>query len=90
MERYFHNEPENPEEGGDDDMEQFVQASKQDIMDVMHMELIEQELNQKLMESARNIASCDWKWMFFNSATKLKRIEKIYKKLRKMTVSSEN
>lgn len=91
MERYFNNEPddENEGEGEGQEMEQFVKASKQDIMDVMHLELVEKELNQKLLEQAQQIASQDFWWVFRNSITKVKTIDKIYKKLKKITSEDE-
>jgi hypothetical protein len=84
MERYFHNEPDDQDDGGEN-IESFANASKQDIMDVMQLELVGQELNQKLMDTARHIASSDWTWIFLRDSTKLRRIEKVYKKLRRMT-----
>jgi len=86
VDRYFHNQPEDENEEGDgEEMEGFVKASKQDIMDVMQMELVEKELNQKLLEQAQAIASADMWWFFRNNITKLRCIDKIYKRLKKIT-----
>jgi len=84
VERNFFNENYDEEDGESPEMEQFVKASKQDIMDVMHMELIEKEINSKLLEQAQGIARSDVFWYFRNNHTKVRRIERIYKKLKKM------
>lgn len=86
MDRHFHGEPDDDDNDFEgEDMENFVKASKQDIMDVMHIELAEQELNERLLFQAKNIASSDFLWVFRDVKYKMKTIEKIYKKLKKMS-----
>lgn len=88
MERYFHNEPDDDDENEHEDMEQFVRASKSDIMDVMQMELAEQELNQRLLEQAHTIAKAEWKWMFRSTTYKMKKVQRIFDRLKRI-VSEE-
>jgi len=83
VERYFHNEPDENDEPHED-MEQYVQASRQDIMDVMHIELAEHELNERLLKQAHRIASAEWKWIFKSTTYKIKKIERIFNRLKKV------
>lgn len=87
MERQFHGD-QNEDDDDDfegEDMDNFVRASKQDIMDVMHIELAEQELNERLLYQAKNIASSDFFWVFRDIRHKMRTIERVYKRLKKIS-----
>lgn len=58
---------------------------RQNVVDVMQMELAQTELYQKLLDKAVEIAKSNWLWRFRSSEKKIDDIEKIYKKLFSMT-----
>lgn len=84
MERYFHNEPDDDNEDEHEDMEHFVRASKADVLDVMQMELAEQEINERLLQQAYKIASSEWKWSFRSTTFKMKKVQRIFNKLKRI------
>ena len=85
MERYFHNEPDdNEDEQEHEDMEHFVRASKADVLDVMHLEIAEQEINERLLQQAYKRASSEWKWTFRSTTFKMKKVQRIFDKLKRI------
>lgn len=88
MERFFQGD-DDEQDDEDGEMSHFVRASKDDIMDVMQMELVEQELNQKILEQAQRIASAEWNWFFKSTTYKLKKIQRVYIRLKKIASEEE-
>ena len=101
MERYYDNDPEdekepffgsgddNDDDEDDDDEEMEAEAiayiDQQSIIDVMNMDLAQSELNHDLLSKAIKIARQNWLWFFKSTDTRLNEIEKIYKRLLKLT-----
>lgn len=88
MERRFYGEP---EEDDDDENEfnHFVKASSNDIMEVMQMELIEQEINERLLGQAYTLASAEWQWPFRSASYKVKQVRTVFKRLKKIISEEE-
>ena len=105
MERFFDNDPdETPdafhfdddhygddyEDEDDEDMEAISYMTSTDgITAMMQMDLAQSELNQHLLEKAMKIARQNLFWIFKDSSWKIQEIEKIYKKLLKLTEDEE-
>lgn len=105
MERFYDNDPDKEKEpffGGkdddddhdDDDMDDVeVDAigfiDQQGIIDVMHVDLAQSELNQHLLQQAVEIAKQGWFWGFKSTETRMKEIEEIYKRLLKLTEETD-
>lgn len=98
MERFFNEDPDKDNESffgnnDDDDDDGIMEGEvigfidQQGILDAMHMDLQEIELNQNLLGRAIEIAESHWLWRFKSHATKLAEIEEIYHQLIKMTES---
>ena len=101
MERYYNEDTDDKDkepffgDGDDDDddedgeeiMEGEAMAfiDQQGLIDVMHMDLAQTELNQHLLSKAIEIAEKSWFWCFRSSDYKMKEIEAIYKRLVKLT-----
>lgn len=51
------------------------------LLEVMELDLTEQGLNQQLLETALSIAKQDIWWFLRKPATKVRRIERIYRRL---------
>lgn len=89
MER-FYNSDENQDEDKDpyyepDEAEEESEVvgymDQKGILDVMHMDLAQSELNQNLLNQAIEIAKSNWFWNFKNNSKKMSDIENIYQKL---------
>lgn len=88
MER-FYNSDENQDEDKDpyyeseegEESEVVGYMDQKGILDVMHMDLAQSELNQSLLNQAIEIATTNWFWRFKSNAKKMSDIELIYKKL---------
>lgn len=87
MEREFYNEE--SESNEDENMNEFVHANKQDMLEIIHLELLEQKNNQRLLKQATDIAASEWFWKFRDFKYKFRAIQKIYLKLRKLTVDED-
>jgi uncharacterized protein with gpF-like domain len=98
MNRYYNEDPdETPEPffGSDDDddgdNDEILEGdvvgiiNQQDILDVMHMNLAQAELNQHLLSKAIEIAQNNWFWSFKSTKSKMREIEAVYKRLLKIT-----
>jgi hypothetical protein len=99
MERYYDNDPDNEKEpffgSEDDDNEEMEEEAiafidQQSIVDMMHMDLAQTELNQQLLGKAIEIAKQSWFWCFKSPETKMNEIETIYKRLIQMTEDAKN
>lgn len=51
------------------------------LIEVMQLELAEQGLNQELLDIAIDLAKQDFWWYFRNPIKKIRRVEKIYRRL---------
>lgn len=71
---------ENEDEEGD-----IAYVSSDNLVDMMHMDLAQTELNQHLLAKAIDIAKHSFFWRFRSTTTKMKEIKKIYKDLAEMT-----
>lgn len=100
MERFYDNDPDKEKEpffGSDDDDEDGEELEgevtafidQQGIIDVMHMDLAQTELNQQLLSKAVEIASQSWFWRFKSTETRMNEIETIYKRLIRLTEEPE-
>ena len=69
------------ESEGEAEAEVIGYMDQKGILDVMHMDLAQSELNQNLLSQALEIASSSWFWSFKNTAKKMTEIETIYQKL---------
>lgn len=84
----FGNEDEDmrEEEGSDEETEEkeIENALKQELMSVQfdQIDILQQDVDEKIMQDAIAIASKDWLWMFRKSSTKMKIIKKIYIQLK--------
>tara|TARA_Y100000034_G_C6853587_1_gene387545 strand:- start:390 stop:716 length:327 start_codon:yes stop_codon:yes gene_type:complete len=92
MDRFFNDDENNPEQfkfeddefGTEfDEMEEEAVAyiDKQDLLEVMHMDLAQSELHNNLMSKAISIAEKSIFWRFRSSTYKIDQIELIYDKL---------
>lgn len=89
MERFYNNE-ENSDQFFEDDENEYEEenvayVNQEGLLEVMHMDLTQNELNQSLLEKAISIAEKSLFWCFRSTASKLKQIDEIYKQLMKMT-----
>jgi hypothetical protein len=85
-------EPDGDDEGDMADMlegEAIAFMDNQNIIDVMHMDIAQTELNQQLLAKAMEFAKQNWLWCFKSNETKMKEIEVIYKRMLKMTETEE-
>lgn len=71
------------EDDDDDDEIEFI--DQQGIIDVMHVDLAQIELNQHLLGKAIEIAQRSWFWRFKSHERKMDEIEKIYQRLLQIT-----
>lgn len=93
MERFYGNEDGNHEDPffGSNEDDEFIEGEfvgyidQQGILDVMHMDLVQSELNQSLLSKAIEVAKGSWFWVFKSPVTRLNEIEMIYQRLLKMT-----
>ena len=56
-------------------------AMQGDLLGTMELDLAEQSLNQQLLETAVKLARQDLFWYFRHPSTKMRRIERIYRRL---------
>lgn len=101
MERYYNEDPDDRDDAplfgddddddeGDEEGEAVAFIDQQSILDVMHMDLAQTELNQHLLSKAIEIAEKQWFWSFRSSDYKMKEIESIYRRLIKLTEQAED
>lgn len=87
MERYYQNDDDDQESffdsGDDHDVENFV--GQDGIIDVMHVELAQTELNHQLLDRAMALAKQSWLWYFRSAESRLKEVERIYVRLSGLT-----
>jgi hypothetical protein len=89
MERFYNedeDEEKNPFFGSDSDDEELDEEvvsyiSKQGIIDVMNMDLVQTKLNQHLLSKAIEIAKSNWFWFLKTNNQKVKEINVIFNKL---------
>jgi hypothetical protein len=69
---------------GDMDNTDLENALKQELIGVQleQVEILQQDVDEKVMQDAINIASKDWLWYFKSPQTKVKVIKKIYMQLK--------
>lgn len=102
MRRYFGEEqPEDEEqfqfEDGFDDYDDEDEGEEgnvayidsEGLVDLMHMDLAQTELNQDLLSKAIDLAKQSFFWRFRSTASRLKEIREIYRQLIKMTDEDE-
>ena len=82
MERFYNNNDDNDEE-----IVGFI--DQQGIIDVMHMDLAQNELNQNLLKQAIEIAKGGWFWAFKSTEKRLAEVESVYRKLASITGDHE-
>ena len=99
MKRFFNNEE--PDENffnleeeeeyifGDED-EEIISAyiDKQDLINVMNIDIAESELNQNLLAQAIKISERNILWKFLSNKTKIKSLQTTYDELKKI-ISTE-
>ena len=71
----------------DEDEEDENHMDVQDMADYARIDLMEIDLNQRLLESALEISKDSFIWYFMSVESKLKRIKKIYDKLMELVQS---
>lgn len=89
MERYYDNNSEDDaepffgesEEENNDEIEEAIFVDSNNIVEMLHIELAQTELNQQLMAQAVEIAKQSWFWCFKSAQTRMNEIEMIYKRL---------
>lgn len=67
------------EDDEDDEVTSFI--DQQGMVDIMHMDLAQTELNHQMVAQAIDLAKQSWFWTCRSSASKMTEIEKIYKRL---------
>lgn len=60
-----------------------------DLLGAMELDLAEMSLNQQLLDKAMKIAKQDILWWLRKPATKMRRIERIYRRLNLLVMLSE-
>jgi hypothetical protein len=97
MERFYDNEEENdddrdsffnsnePYDGEDLEEEVVGYIDQKGILDVMHMDLTQSQLNQNILSKAIEICKGSWFWSFKKTEDKLEEINMAFKKLMSMT-----
>jgi len=98
MERFFNNDDEDnvPEfefkddtfEEYEEDTEAIAYIDKQDLLEVMHMDLAQTELANDVMSKAIGVAEKSIFWRFRSADYKMKQIELIYIRLMQITSGS--
>lgn len=92
MERFFNNDEEpdfsqfqEGDEEGDEGQEESLYVDQDGLLEVMHVDLAQNELNQGLISKAISIAEKSWFWSFRSTKSKMKEIEEIYQQLLRLT-----
>lgn len=70
----------------DDQDDDFEMSLKNELINVQldQVDILQQDVDEKIMQDAIVIASKDWLWFFRSSTTKMKIIKKIYMQLKKI------
>jgi len=100
VKRFYDNEDEDEQFQFDDDNfddyngiaeegEAIAYVTSENLVDMMHMDLAQTELNQHLLSKAIDIAQRSLFWRLRSTALKMKEIRKIYKDLLDMTEETE-
>jgi hypothetical protein len=96
MERFYNNEDDEQyfeddtfDESEMDDEEAIAYVNSDDLVEMMHMEIAQSELNHHLLSKAIEIAKHSFFWRFRSITAKMKEIKKIYKDLAEMTDEEE-
>ena len=100
VKRFYDNEDEDEQFQFDDDNfddyngiaeegEAIAYVTSENLVDMMHMDLAQTELNQHLLSKAIDIAQRSLFWRLRSTASKMKEIRKIYKDLLDMTEEKE-
>lgn len=103
MERFYDNEDDDKDNESffgsedmydeDDDLDHMTPVGFIDpngMLEVMHMDLAQTELNQHLLSKAIEIAKSSWLWRFKDTQKRLEELEIIYRKLMSMTDDSND
>lgn len=97
MDRFYNNDPE-PEfpfddEDEDEEMDRenptTLYIDEDSLIEAMHMDLAQSELNHHLIGKAIEIASNSFFWRFKSTKTRMKDIEEIYRTLLRITEEEE-
>jgi hypothetical protein len=98
VKRFYNNEDDDEQfkfeddtfdENEDEEEGDIAYVSSDNLVDMMHMDLAQTELNQHLLAKAIEIAKHSFFWRFRSTAAKMKEIKKIYKDLTEMTEEEE-
>jgi len=76
-------------EDDEDDEEAIAYVNSDNLVDMMHMDLAQTELNQHLLSKAIEIAKQNFFWRFRSTTSKMQEIKKIYQDLSEMTENEE-
>jgi hypothetical protein len=99
--RYFGNEDDDDqfhfENEFDDGYEEFEEGEEEHVayidseglVNMMHMDLAQSELNQHILGKAIELAQQSFFWRFKSMPSKLKEIKKVYRQLIRMTEEEE-
>lgn len=93
VKRFYNNEDDDEQFKFEDDIFDEIEdeegeiayVNSDNLVDMMHMDLAQTELNQHLLTKAIDIAKHSFFWRFRSTSAKMKEIKKIYKDLAKMT-----
>ena len=74
------------EEDGDREEDDFDSIIKNELINVQldQVDILQQDVDEKIMQDAIIIASKDWLWYFRSHAVKMKSIKKVYIQLKKI------
>lgn len=66
--------------------EKLDQSLKNDLVNVQldQIDILQQDVDEKIMQDAITVASKDWFWSFRSSSTKMKTIKRIYVQMKKI------
>jgi hypothetical protein len=76
------------DDNDDDEMEEY-ELSKSDIISAMEIDLMEKEVDLKILKSSLKMLEKSFWWRFCSFETKLKRIAKTYLIFKKLTKKVE-
>lgn len=91
MDRFFNDDENNPEFKFEDDQfgsefdDEIEFIDRQDLIEMMHLELAQDEFNKEILSRAIEIASKNISWYFRGPEYKMNQIELIYNNLLKIT-----
>ena len=74
------------EEDGDREEDDFDSIIKNELINVQldQVDILQQDIDEKIMQDAIIIASKDWLWYLRSHAVKMKSIKKVYIQLKKI------